>query len=387
MARILLAWELGGNGGHALRLAAIARRLLGCGHEVAMAVQRPDAMRSARDLEGRIALRQAPVWPGLWRHGGAEPLCDPATFGDVLANLGFADSGAVEYLLRAWNGLMTDLAPDILVADFAPLALLAARDRMPRIAVGTGFTVPPSDGATFLPFEQGASARIEETMLLAVANRALDALGGRRLDRLPELGAAEAVLPGTFAPLDPYNGHRREPLLPPFLSAPVPPRSQSGGDAIFAYLPGMDAQGEAAKALERAARAGRRVGLYAPGLAPSHVQALAASGIGVLSRPLAPEAIVAQARIVVCAGGQGLVSLALASGIPLVLDPSNVEQRLTARALATEGLARTVSSDSDLAGLAADDDLLAAARAVRFRFAATAGDYETGVVTAIERMR
>ncbi|MDF8334826.1 hypothetical protein [Novosphingobium cyanobacteriorum] len=383
MARILLAWELGGNSGHAARLAAISRGLLDAGHHVTLAVQRPDAFRNARDLEGRVALRQAPVWPGLWRHGGADPLGEPASFGDVLANLGFTDSGSVEYLLRAWDGLLADCAPDALIADFAPLALLAARGHMPRMAVGTGFTVPPADGPCFPPFAPDARPLVAEPMLLDVINRALERLGRPQLARLPELIAAEAMLPGAFPLLDPYAGRRAEALLPPFLSGATPLQPGPPGNAVFAYLPGLRPESAAAAALARAAGAGLRVGLHAPGLSPSQADALSATGIGLLAHPLPPAEIVRQARLVVCAGGQGLVSLALAAGLPLAIAPANIEQRLTARALAATGLAHTVSAQTDLTALAADEALQQRARTAAPQFRAPAAAYESAVTARL----
>lgn len=382
MARILLAWELGGNAGHATRLAAIARRLCDAGHHVTLAVQRPDAFRT---LAEGIALRQAPVWPGLWRHGGADPLGEPASFGDVLANLGLTDSGAVEYLLRAWDGLLADCAPDALIADFAPLALLAARGRIPRMAVGTGFTVPPADGECFPPFDPDTRPLVAEPMLLAVVNRAIDRLGRPQLAHLPQVVAAEAMLPGAFPLLDPYAGRRSEALLPPFLSGQMPPPREKPGNAIFAYLPGLQPGSPAATALASAAAKGLRVGLHAPGLSLSHAEALAAAGIGLLARPLPPADIVRQARLVVCAGGQGLVSLALAAGLPLALAPANIEQRLTAASLHTVGLAHRIGAESDLAALAADESPQVRARAAASRFRVQPAAYEAAVAAALER--
>lgn len=384
MARILLGWELGGNSGHARRLAGISRRLLARGHELTLAVQRPDALRVARDLEGRVAIRQAPVWPGLWRHGGEQPAGTPASFGDVLGNLGFLDSGTIEYLLRAWDGLLADAAPTLVISDFAPLLLLAARGRALRVVVGTGFSVPPADGPAFPPFAPGKSPRFEEVLLLAVAERALERLGWPPLGTLPALMAAEASLPGVFDVLDPYRGRRTEVTLPPCLSGD--PGIAVGGEAVFAYLPGLTAISPAGQALVAAARTGLKVGLYAPGIADADMAALAGVGVGVLARPLPMNVIARQARVLVCAGGQGMVSGALAAGLPLLVAPGNIEQELTADALVREGLGQRLATPDAIVAAVQDEAVTAKARSARCGFAVVAGAYEDRVADRIEQL-
>ena len=384
MARILLGWELGGNSGHARRLAGIARRLVARGHELTFAVQRPDALRVARDLEGRVAIRQAPVWPGLWRHGGAQPSGAPASFGDVLGNLGLTDSGVVEYLLRAWDGLLADAVPALVVADFAPLLLLAARGRVVRVSVGTGFSVPPVDGPEFLPFVPGDTSRFDEAVLLAVAERALERLRWRPLDRLPALMAAEASLPGVFDVLDPYQGRRTERILPPCLSGD--PGQAGDGQGVFAYLPGLSAAGPAAQALIEAARSGLKVGLHAPGMADADGAALAAAGVGLLAQPLPMSSITRQARVLVCAGGQGMVSGALAAGLPLILVPASIEQELTTTALVRAGLGERLMHAGDVLAATRNEGAIAQALAARSRFAAAAGAYEDEVADRIDQL-
>ena len=67
MARVLLAWELGGNSGHVVRLASIGDELLARGRQVDMVLQRPDGLRQARHLRDRVTLRQGPpIALGWW---------------------------------------------------------------------------------------------------------------------------------------------------------------------------------------------------------------------------------------------------------------------------------------------------------------------------------
>ncbi|MCW1917730.1 hypothetical protein NX862_03110 [Rhodobacter sp. KR11] len=376
--RVLLAWELGGNWGHARRLEAVARALQRRGHEVHLAVQdlgpflnmshltqtHPD---QANDQPG-ARLWQAPLWGGLLRFSPIRPLGPPRRFGDLLANLGLQDPAALEPLLRAWETLFHAIRPDVLVADFAPSALLAARGRLPRIAIGTGFTVPPTHLAEFPPFPgaepdpQTAGPLIAEPLLLAKVNATLARIGRPTLDRLPQITEAEALMPAVFAELDPYRGLRSMPHLSPFLAGPLPSRPATR-EGIFAYLPGRSLT-EAGFATLLAL--GPSVLAVMPDLDAPRRAALVAAGVRLSDKTLGWGQIATHAAVL-CNGGMGTVSQSLAMGLPLAVLPGGVEQDLTARALAAWGLS------IDLVTLA---DPLALLRAGQ-RAEALASDFRT----------
>lgn len=351
MARILLAWELGGNGGHAAKLASLARALHAEGHHVSIAAQRPDAFRALRDLLPAIELRQAPLWPGLLNHARDLPrLRQHQSFGDILADAGLADSGVLEFLLRAWQGLFSDLAPDLLVAEFAPAALLAASGKIPRVALGTGFSLPPAHLPAFPPFTEGQPPVLEEAALLNVANHALARLGQAHLHHLPALMAAEATCPATFAALDPYGPHRIAPPLPPFL--PAPPKPAKHRDSLFVYLPAQIPQiAPILKALLATASLGHRVFGHLPGMPSTERDSLTAAGLDLSPTPLPLDAITERASLILAQGGLGLTSTALAAGIPLLLLPTDREKRLTAEACEALGVARVCAPCTDPAPL------------------------------------
>lgn len=369
MARIILASELGGGLGHVTKLGAIGRALALQGHELVFAVQRPDALRAIRDVAESAFIRQAPVWPGsLTLTRDLPSLPHQGSYGDILAAMGLADSGVLEYLLRAWDGLFDDLAPDLLIAEFAPAALMAASGRFPRMAFGTGFSVPPADGLGFPPFEPGGAPVVAEATLLGIVNHALARLGRAPLDRLGAIAAAEAQCPCVFTELDPYGADRKGPVLPPMLSGS--PGQAGDGEALFVYHPAQ--AGPCGPTLVRAltllAQRGREVIAYMPGLAGASREALRSAGATILDAPLPPHRIAAVSRLMVTAGGVGLVSSALAAGLPLVILPHDREKRLTARAIAALELGRSIGPQdppmagpealADAIGDAMDDDPL-----------------------------
>ena len=89
MATILLTWELGGGIGHLVRLAPIARGLVGRGHRVFAALR--DLSR-AKTIFGdcEVFLLQAPskVVPATDRK------LSPVIFAQMLYNIGFGDERA-----------------------------------------------------------------------------------------------------------------------------------------------------------------------------------------------------------------------------------------------------------------------------------------------------
>ncbi|WP_441867448.1 glycosyltransferase [Phaeovulum sp. W22_SRMD_FR3] len=361
MAHVLLAWELGGNSGHAVRLAQLVSALAAAGHRTSLAVQRPDAFRQWRDAPGFAPIRQAPVWPGLLRHSEILPLRGEMAWGDLLAGMGLTDSGILEYLLRCWDQLLTDAAPDLVIADFAPAAMLAARDRMPVIAVGTGFTVPPDRPERFPLLRRDAAAPlVDETALLQVVNRALWRLGRAPLDRLIAIARATKSCPATFTELDPYAAHRDGPPVPPFLSGP--PGQCGQGTGIFAYAPASaPGTGVLAGALALIAGRGQAVSAWMPGLPRADAARLAEAGVRLQTSPLAQAEIAARSRLFISTGGLGATSAALAAGLPMALLPVDLEKRLTAEAVHKLGAGTLLTAGPEAGARGLAEEIITAA--------------------------
>src|SRR5262249_12877698 len=98
---------------------------------------------------------------------------------------GLADADALQMLLAAWDRLFALVKPDVVVADYAPAATLAARTRLPVILVGTGFTVPPAELYHFPLLHRAAPPAWRAGALVATVNAALRRSRLPVLDRLP----------------------------------------------------------------------------------------------------------------------------------------------------------------------------------------------------------
>lgn len=347
---VLLAWELGANQGHVTALGAVARELVGRGARVTFAAQRLDALRYLRPLPVGMGIVQAPLWPGLLVTAGFRSRHAPATYGDILASLGLRDSGAVEFMLRGWDGLLAGLAPDVVLTNFAPMAQLAARGRIPVVATGNGFTLPPCETPTFARLRQ-AEPLFDEALLLDGVNLGLVRVGRQRLDRLPDLLAADLRLPYAFAAFDPYGALRREPLIPPILPGWTPTRAGGGGE-VFVYFSDIAANPE--RLYDALGALGGLVRLHVPNLPAPAARALAAAGVVIEPKPLAIADIARRSRLVVSHGGLGLVSMTLAAGLPQLVLAPDLEKHLIGTAVAKLGAGRLLPWREATPGLIRD---------------------------------
>ena len=200
MARIVMAWELGGGMGHVVPLSQIAQALVARGHDVHFVLR--DLSGAAEALRGlarhpQVRLWQAPVW--LAQLTGA-PL--PVSYAELLFRAGYLDARRLSGLADAWRSLFDALQPQLLVADHAPTALLAARGRpMARALVGTGFFVPPATTPmpAFRDWDRPDAARLaqSEARALASCNALLASWQQPPMDTLQILGGRkEKIRPG-----------------------------------------------------------------------------------------------------------------------------------------------------------------------------------------------
>lgn len=333
---VLLAWELGANRGHVTSLGGIARALARRGARVTFAVQRLDAMRALRPLEDSWAFLQAPAWPGLLVNAGFGGPQPTVTFGDILANLGLRDSGVVEFLVRGWDGLLNATRPDAVIADFAPMLQLAARGRIPVVATGTGFSLPPDHLEAYPPLWNSRPTFPEPELLKAV-NVALERCGRPPLVRLSEIMAAERRIPHSLALFDPYGGTRRDRMLAPIFPN-WSPAQVADGDEIFVYF--SETAHRAERIYDALARFGSRVRIHVPNLAGIYLEKLRAAGVVFEPRPQKVIDIARRSRLVVSHGGLGLVSMTLAAGLPQLVLAPDLEKRLIGETVTRLGVGK-----------------------------------------------
>lgn len=383
MARILIGWELGANRGHADRLSRLAALLRAQGHVTSFALQRIDAL--TLEEAGGSPVWQAPVTPRLLVSAPQSRRGPPAGMAEILVRLGIDDPGLVAAMVGGWQRLIAAERADLVLGDFSPFLLLAARGRLPSILVGTGFTVPPSDMASFPRLIERVES-VDQAAVLERLNAGIAAAGGERVERLPQAFEADRAFAASFAELDPYARQRAGPLL-----SPLPEDFDSAaeaGDEVFVYAP--ETLAPDAPLWDGLAASGLPVRVHVPRATAPVRERLAGLGLAFEPEPLPFARIAERSRILVSHGGHGFVCAGLAAGLPQVVCHYDVEKLLHGLAIARLGLGGHVSLASidakafgaSLSALHRDEALAARARAAAAGFRARGAPFEPALVEA-----
>ena len=382
MAHFTFCWELGGGLGHAGRIRSLAQPLVARGHRVSLVLR---DLVLTRTLLADLALPcyQAPVW--LHRTAGLPP--EPASLAEILLGCGYLDAGALAGLVDGWCALFSLDRPDLVIADYAPTALLAARSMgIGSASVGPGFYMPPAHAPLpqlalhgELPASRLAAG---EQRLLASCNAVLAAHGAPPFAHGADLLLGDHALLCTWPELDHYGRGGPGPWLGPNLSAgggAAPEWPPGEGPRAFVYL---SRNGEADGAcLAALVRQGCRVLCYAPAIAAGKAPPFAAPALRYARAPVALEQVFAQCELFVGVAGESSVTRALLAGVPALLMPHSAESFMLARRVRQLGAGINVAEtsrphdwDGMVRALLDAPGYRAAARAFAVRYA----DYRPG---------
>lgn len=269
-----------------------------------------------------------------------------ATFGEYLGDCRFLDEGYLTRRLDFWVNTLKLGRFDLVIADFAPLAVLAARSLgIPCVTVGVGYFVPPHQLDAFpVIFEEHQTRIYDEADIVAVINRAGGPLGIAPLAHLPELFACDHQLVCSLPMFDPYDGLRSEPLLPP-ITETARVRAADGKEIHVYFSTTELADPSAVEALCSFRQPTR---IFAPGIKPDIANRLAAGGVTVLTEPAPLDEIARRTRLIVHSAQHGIMCLALAAGIPQVALPQHIEQRYNAIKAERAGILRQPIAGEDV---------------------------------------
>lgn len=330
MARIFYAWEMGANFGHIGPFLPLARGLRDRGHELRWAVAQTGPAARLLRREG-FTWYQAPTTPERPRPG------PPLSYADILLRFGYADEEELLGLVVAWRELLKVSASELMLADHAPTALLAARTlKLPVMLFSNGFTVPPRTRP--LP-NMRPWLDLPDTQLLAIENEALERVNGVLAHfGLPPLAALwrlfdveeEALV--TFPELDHYDNRGDARYWGSLPSAAVgEPPHWPGGEAprVFAYLRPEIPHGQ--ETLEALRRLEWPTLVYMPGLSSELKQQLENDRLTFASGPVDLIRTARESDIGVTYSSLSTTTAFLMAGKPLLLLPSHLEQFLLAR--------------------------------------------------------
>ncbi|MGZ5596117.1 MAG: glycosyltransferase [Usitatibacter sp.] len=352
MARIVFAWELGGELGHAMACNALARVLHARGHRIAFAFRELHQVSFLADT-APYELYQAPVSVS---EGHGVPI--PASFAEILVGCGYDRADHLAGLLGGWLSLLGRLEPDLVVADFGPTALLAARVLgLRRASFGNGFSIPPR--LTPLPafrFDEPVPAeRVSQAdaRALASVNGALQRFGVAPLASLAQQFESDEDFLMTFPELDSYGTRPRAGYWGPRFSVDSGATVHwpaSGGKGVLVYLKSNQPQLDAL--IDALAASPHRVAAFIPELDAARCERLRGPSRIVSEEPMRLAPLLAECDLFVSQGGNVCVGT-LMSGVPQLVLPSQYEQYLTARRVEQLGAGAWLGLDAPPARTAA----------------------------------
>jgi hypothetical protein len=329
--RVLLCWEFGQGTTHARILKAMGDRLSAQGCAVTYALCVPSLGEEAGIAKADI--RQGPGWPLKTAPGYGAHTLTSASYGDIFAQMFLDVEGELDERLRQWRKILDQERPDLVIADYAPGLSLAAYGRLPLIALGNGYTLPPVELATF-PLVGSQPMKYREEEAVERINQALHRHELKPIEKFPEINRADQHCLLTYPIFDPYRADRKSP----WLGSPVIPvirRNDERGAALFAYF------------YERRQLDKRLLdGLVGGGLPGNAVfttpirqtaKALAKAGIDVPFGLLDLAEEFPKVRVLVHQGGLNTCSAGALAGIPQVIVYTDQEKKLYAQALAQRG--------------------------------------------------
>lgn len=388
MSRILLAWELGAGFGHLGPFLMIANRLLERGHELHIAAREVDgAVSAVGDLP--IAVYQAPVCLNVYG-GLQEP---PLNYAEILMRYGYLDRTMLRGLIAGWRSLLRVTNTDVVIADHAPTALIAARlEGIPMSVIGTPFSVLPEIHPA--PNMRDWVA-VPPTRLADSDRRVLEVLNAALPESASRLSALHQIFSGTGkffigTPETDHYGARADAIyfgLAGRSSGSAVPQWPAGdGKRVLLYLHAD--YPHAKETVQALVSLQAKVIVHMRGASSELLQGFATAGATVSEDPLDLDRLLPEADLCV-SHGPGTAIASLQAGVPVLILPKQLENFLFARSLERMGVGALVNPDQKppdirgaLAAVLSSEKHAAAAKAFAESHRGTTVDTIVGQVVA-----
>jgi UDP:flavonoid glycosyltransferase YjiC (YdhE family) len=336
--RVLFAWEIGSNISHVARMAEVARALHRKKAILFFAVQQPAALRP--HLEGmRYELFQAPHVRGKTR--GASLI-----YPDELRGWGYDNPEILAGQIVAWRSLFTAIKPDVLVAQQAPTALLAARPyKFKTVSIGTGYDVPPLTApmSALHYWEKLDETVIErrEGAVVGVINEALADLNLAGIKSFSEALKVNKEFLTTFEELDHYPNRNARNVVKsnyvgPFYNMEagksVAWEKAEDKKRVLAFLQ----PGKSAKACLLALQSAPKnydIIAAVPGLPAKLIEKISRPNLRVFGEAVRLDKLIKKCDLGISHASTGISSAFALHGVPQLMMPMTIEQFMFARAV------------------------------------------------------
>ncbi len=337
MINILLAGEGGSGLGHVQSLRSVAEAL-GSGFTFDGVYYLDEALHVLAPV--CEAVFRGPALSTWNRSLRPEVTDENWSWANFLEITGFRSPLIIAQQMYWWRSLIVTRDIDLVVCDYAPRAMLAAKTLgIPVVLTGTGYGVPPDNLRRF-PALMNAQIEpfVDEAAMVQAVNAACTIRGLAPIRDLPQMFDCDVKLPRGLSFLDPYQGLRSTPLLP--RPANFSSILAKDGNEIFVYL--SNVRNDPDFILEALAELGLPIRAFVPWLKPEKAEGLRAAGVAVENEHVSPDDIARRSRLMVHYGQPATLAMGFAAGLPQLAFPQHVEQRVHAERAARTGAARFV---------------------------------------------
>jgi UDP:flavonoid glycosyltransferase YjiC (YdhE family) len=328
--RVLLAWELGENYGHLSKLISIAGHLHLRGHQVLFVVKNIGAAQQLLDDKGfrYIQSPRSTVRKNRFRL--------PASFADILSRAGFGSFDVLDGLLLCWREIFNNIQPDVVVAQYAPVAQFAARlSDLPCLSLHTGFECPPlvTPFPCFRPNTRMTRNQLlaRELEILHNINRICSRQRHYCCPNLQEFLRSDINLLTTLPEFDHYQHRQNKQYIGPISMLDYGETvrwSERNVPRIFVYLRSFPNIGGV---LDVLANSGADVIAHIPNIGNRISANYTSSSVRITSSMIKLSGLLADMDLAITHAGHGTACTILLAGVPLLMIPTTIEQWLMNR--------------------------------------------------------
>lgn len=361
--RVLFAWERGKAYGHLVRDLPVALSLRERGADVSFVVRDPQV---ARELLGPhcIPFFSAPV-----RETRAYPDRPAGTYVEMLYRHGYSEFDALLALTTAWVDLLGFVRPTVVVANYAPTAMLAARIRgIALFLTGSGWEIPPAGTPSpwlgLAPEPDAKDRWARELEIDSRINMVLQAFGSQPIEGAGALFHDQPTALTTFPELDHFGryltrkGAGRDP---DHYVGPIGGRGifRSTGWArlrgrvnVLAYVRPSASLEPLLASFKQLSETRADILCVLPGVQPRH-RAIAGPRVRILGHGVELAPLLRETDVFVGYGGAGAVADSLLAGVPLMLMPDTLERAVTADRVTVLGAGEVIGDGDDAEAITA----------------------------------
>ncbi|QDD11054.1 glycosyltransferase [Candidatus Methylopumilus planktonicus] len=349
MSNIIFSWEMGSNSGHISEILPLAKTLKNQGHTVNLLFREIHGINLS-DLDN-IRVFQSPIWLANVS-GLAKP---PISFAEILLRFGYHDKTYLIKMIEVWCNTLKLFNPDLLIANFSPTAILAARIlNLPVMTIGTGFYTPPSINPlpSIRPWLQNDNQRLlnSDIRVTKTINSAISSYGAEPIASLADLFKVHKNFFFTYPELDHYHNraiNNIDEFIGPIFDMSRGPEvswTYNSNVKVFVYLrPNFRDCELVIRALQQLDYA---VIAVIPGLSQSAKEKLHGKNINIYTESIQLRSIVNECDLAIGYGGHGFTSAMLLSNVPQLIFPTNIEQFLLAQRIENLGACEVVNTEA-----------------------------------------